>query len=249
MNKEIKPYSDTQGCKSEQVRDMFDAIAPKYDLLNHLLSMSIDRLWRRQLVALVRRENSDFELRILDVATGTGDLALALARVMPGAKVVGVDLSEKMIEVARAKVKTQKLDDRIELTVGDAQELDSVFERNSFGVVTAAFGVRNFEELSLGLSGMYNVLQRGGRAYILEFSNPSSPIFARLYKLYFHGILPRVGSFISRDAKAYSYLPRSVEYFVCGHDFVKVMQDVGFIHCGFKKLSGGIATIYYGIKI
>lgn len=242
---EIKPDQGSDKDKSGQVRDMFDAIAPRYDMLNHLLSVGIDYIWRRHLVKMVVRENSPHNLRILDVATGTGDLALALKRAIPAARITGIDLSEKMVDVARAKVCRAEVE--IELLVGDAQELS--FAVGSFDVVTAAFGVRNFEDLERGLRAMYDVLAVGGRVYILEFSNPSASVTSMLYKLYFNKILPRVGGVISGDSKAYHYLPRSVESFLCGTDFTRAMEEAGFVHCGHRAFTGEIATLYYGIKL
>ena len=182
----MKPY-DTEQDKKEQVREMFDRIAPAYDRLNHTLSFQIDKLWRRHVVRIVRRMQPR---RILDVATGTGDLALAMARRMRGVQVLGVDLSENMLAEARRKATACGLDERVVLSLGDAERLEVADA--SVDVVTVAFGVRNFGDLGAGLREIVRVLKPGGKVVILEFSTPRNPLFRRVYGLYSHRLLPAI---------------------------------------------------------
>ena len=189
----MKPYN-TEQTKKEEVREMFDNIAPKYDLLNHTLSMSIYRIWRRRVVRIVRRCRPH---RILDVATGTGDLAIEMARRIRGVQVLGVDLSEGMLDVARRKVAARGLEERVTLEAGDAET--AVAAAGSVDVVTVAFGVRNFGDLGRGLAELSRALRPGGRIVILEFSTPTMPVFGRLYDWYSHRVLPRIGGWLSHD--------------------------------------------------
>lgn len=221
---------------------MFDDIAPTYDFLNHVLSLGIDRGWRRR---VVRRAADFFDtrgVRLLDVATGTGDLAIALARRLPAAEVAGIDISERMMEVGRAKIARAGLSERIELRTGDAERLD--FADGSFNGVTAAFGVRNFGDIAAGLAEMRRVLRQGGRCWILEFSEPRGRIFGPLYAFYFHRVLPLLGRLVSRDGGAYSYLPRSVGAFPPPAEFSKMLLKAGFSEVRARRLSMGIAYIY-----
>lgn len=236
----VQPYNNDHS-KKEQVRDMFDAIAPKYDLLNHLLSMNIDRGWRRRVVNTV----ADLApTSILDIATGTGDLAIALKKRIPQATVTGSDLSPEMLEVARRKIAERGLE--IALQVADAENLP--FANDSFRVITAAFGVRNFENTVAGLRQMHRVLEKGGTMIVLEFSTPPPTLFGRLYRWYFRNILPRIGRMISKDSRAYSYLPESVDAFACGDNFVSLLREAGFDTATYKTLTGGVATIYQAVK-
>ena len=200
----VKPYNTGQ-TKKEEVREMFDNIAPKYDLLNHTLSMNIDRIWRRRVVRIVCRSRPH---RILDVATGTGDLAIEMARRIRDVHVLGVDLSEKMLDVARCKVAARGLDERVVLDVGDAEHLR--VSDASVDVVTVAFGVRNFGDLEAGLREMARTIKPGGKVVILEFSRPRNRLFRVLYEFYTYKILPRIGGMVSKDKRAYEYLPASV---------------------------------------
>lgn len=236
----MKPYNTDQ-TKKEEVREMFDHIAPKYDLLNHTLSMSIDRLWRRHVVKEVRRVKPR---RILDVATGTGDLAIAMARRMNGVQVLGVDLSERMLDVARRKVEACGLDGRIVLDRGDAEHLDVATA--SVDVATVAFGVRNFGDLDAGLRELARVLRPGGRVVILEFSRPSNRLFRAVYEFYTYRILPRIGGMISHDRQAYEYLPASVGEFPLPAEFLRRLEAAGFHDCRHCSQSCGIAQIYIG---
>ena len=236
----MKPY-DTDQTKKEEVREMFDRIAPRYDLLNHTLSMNVDRLWRRRVVREVRRAAPR---RILDVATGTGDLAIEMARRIAGVQVLGVDLSEEMLAVARRKVEQRGLDGRIVLDCGDAERLAAA--DGSVDVATVAFGVRNFGDLEAGLREMARVVRPGGRVGILEFSRPRNRLFRTLYEFYSYRILPRIGGAVSHDRRAYEYLPASVGEFPPPEEFLGMMARAGFRDCRARSQSFGIAQIYVG---
>ena len=220
---------------------MFDNIAPKYDLLNHTLSMSIDRVWRRRVVGEVRRAQPR---RILDVATGTGDLAIALARRIRDVQVLGVDLSEQMLAVARRKIEARGLDGRIVLDRGDAERL--AVADASVDVATVAFGVRNFGDLGAGLRELARTIKPGGKVVILEFSRPRNRVFRALYEFYSYKILPRIGGLVSRDKRAYEYLPASVGEFPAPEEFMAMMARAGFRNCRARSQSFGIAQIYIG---
>lgn len=234
----MKPYDQTTDKKS-QIRTMFDNIAPTYDRLNHLLSMNIDRLWRHRTARTAARFNPS---RILDVATGTGDMAVALARRIPQAAITGTDISEEMMRVARTKVAQLGLDGRIEFATGDAEHLAAA--DGSFDVVTVAFGVRNFEDIDAGLREMRRVLKEGGHLLVLELSTPRNRLFRRLYNLYSHRVLPRVGRMISHDGKAYEYLPASVDEFPAPAEFARRVREAGFARCENRSLGFGIAQLY-----
>lgn len=236
----MKPYNTNQ-TKKEEVRRMFDNIAPKYDLLNHTLSMSIDRVWRRRVVNEVRRAKPG---RILDVATGTGDLAIAMARRIRDVQVLGVDLSEQMLAVARRKIEARGLDGRIVLDRGDAEHL--AVADASVDVATVAFGVRNFGDLETGLRELARTIKPGGKVVILEFSRPRNRAFRALYEFYSYKILPRIGGLVSRDKQAYEYLPASVGEFPAPEAFMEMMSRAGFRNCRARSQSFGIAQIYIG---
>ena len=236
----MKPYNTDQ-TKKEEVREMFDNIAPKYDLLNHTLSMSIDRVWRRRVVGEVRRAKPG---RILDVATGTGDLAIATARRIRDVQVLGVDLSEQMLAVARRKIEARGLDGRIVLDRGDAERL--AVADASVDVATVAFGVRNFGDLGAGLRELARTIKPGGKVVILEFSRPRNRVFRALYEFYSYKILPRIGGLVSRDKRAYEYLPASVGEFPAPEEFMAMMARAGFRNCRARSQSFGIAQIYIG---
>ena len=236
----MKPYNTDQ-TKKEEVREMFDNIAPKYDLLNHTLSMSIDRVWRRRVVGEVRRAKPG---RILDVATGTGDLAIAMARRIRDVQVLGVDLSEQMLAVARRTIEARGLDGRIVLDRGDAERL--AVADASVDVATVAFGVRNFGDLGAGLRELARTIKPGGKVVILEFSRPRNRVFRALYEFYSYKILPRIGGLVSRDKRAYEYLPASVGEFPAPEEFMAMMARAGFRNCRARSQSFGIAQIYIG---
>ncbi|WP_337755982.1 bifunctional demethylmenaquinone methyltransferase/2-methoxy-6-polyprenyl-1,4-benzoquinol methylase UbiE [Alistipes sp.] len=238
----MKPYNTDQ-TKKEEVREMFDNIAPKYDLLNHTLSGNIDRVWRRRVVGEVRRAKPG---RILDVATGTGDLAIAMARRIRDVQVLAVDLSERMLAVARRKIEARGLDGRIVLDRGDAERL--AVADASVDVATVAFGVRNFGDLGAGLRELARTIKPGGKVVILEFSRPRNRAFRALYEFYSYKILPRIGGLVSRDKRAYEYLPASVGEFPAPEEFMGMMARAGFRNCRARSQSFGIAQIYIGEK-
>lgn len=222
---------------------MFDAIAFRYDALNHLLSMGVDRSWRRK---VVRRVHAAKPATILDLATGTGDLAIMLARECPQSAVTGIDLSEQMLAIGRQKVSQAGLAQCITLMQGDAENLPA--EDNSFDAVTVAFGVRNFEDIARGVAEIHRVLHPGGIVCVLEFGMPRNKIFGTLYRFYFHRVLPSVGRMLSHDKSAYTYLPQSVDEFPYGEKFRGMLLQAGFTDCRITNLWGGIAQIYYGRK-
>jgi len=223
---------------------MFNDIAPKYDFLNHFLSLGIDKIWRRKVIRKVVSEKPN---NVLDIATGTADLAIMLAKKHPEVKITGVDLSENMLEVGRKKVNNLNLSNRISLKHGDSLFLP--FADDSFDSAMVAFGVRNFEDPVKGMSETYRVLKKNGKYFVLEFSTPRSFPMAQFYWFYFKAILPLIGRMVSGHQIAYSYLPESVQLFPDGSDFIELMKKAGFSQCKFKKLSFGIATIYEGSKL
>ncbi|GAB4379451.1 MAG: bifunctional demethylmenaquinone methyltransferase/2-methoxy-6-polyprenyl-1,4-benzoquinol methylase UbiE [Salibacteraceae bacterium] len=241
MSEQVKPY-DPQGSKKEQIASMFDNISGRYDLLNHLLSLNIDKYWRGRAVKLLAGYRPK---TILDVATGTGDFAISLMKLEPE-KITGIDISEGMLEVGQKKVVEKQLDNHIELMVGDAEQMP--FDNHSFEAVTVAFGVRNFESLNRGISEIYRVLKPGYPAVILEFSKPDKFPVKQLYNFYFKYILPTIGRLLSSDQRAYSYLPESVEAFPEGKDFIALLETCGFRHIKQMRLTFGIATIYLAEK-
>ena len=228
--------------KKEMVRSMFNDIAPKYDLLNHVLSMGVDRLWRKK----VKRKISEVSpKRILDIATGTGDLAIELTKLNPD-EIIGADIAEDMLEVAKKKVKNKGLNNIIKLEQGDAENLR--FETGYFDAVTVAFGVRNYENLLKGLKEMNRVLRPNGMVAILEFSKPAAFPVKNMYNFYFKHILPRIGQKVSKNDEAYTYLPESVQQFPEGRDFMLLMKKAGYKQVAQKRLTFGIATLYSGKK-
>ncbi|QOW11861.1 bifunctional demethylmenaquinone methyltransferase/2-methoxy-6-polyprenyl-1,4-benzoquinol methylase UbiE [Kaistella flava (ex Peng et al. 2021)] len=240
MLNQVTPYN-TEAGKKKEVEDMFDNIAPKYDLLNHVLSMKIDVLWRN---TLVKWMNADQPKEVLDVATGTGDLAIAVQK-GTGAKMIGLDLSQQMLNVGIEKIKKINLTNQIEMIKGDAENLP--FESNKFDAVSVAFGVRNFENLEKGLSELKRVVKEDKSVYILEFSKVEG-FLAPFYMFYFKNILPQIGKLVSKDNRAYTYLPDSVNAFPFGEKMKTILLDVGFKKVEYKKLSLGIATIYKATK-
>ena len=235
----VKPYA-ANGSKREQVERMFDAISPKYDFLNRLFSMGTDQGWRRKVMRLVAQEPV---ARLLDVATGTADLALMAAKQVE--QVTGADISEGMLAHGREKVKKAGLDARVTLVRGDAADLP--FGEGTFDAVTVAFGVRNFEDLSRGVQGMFKVLKPGGRLFVLEFSRPHG-LISPFYRFYFHRVMPFIGRMISKDSAAYSYLPASVDAFPEGTAFEAVLRACGGREVKSERLTGGIATLYTARK-
>ncbi len=220
----------------------FDEIAHRYDLLNRLLSFRIDQLWRKK---LVRKLPKGEAYHVLDVATGTADLALMAAR-RKGCRVTGCDVAEKMMDIGRKKVAQKKLDQKVTLVSGAAENLP--FDPNTFDAAMVAFGVRNFNDLEKGLTEMNRVLKPGGKILVLEFSIPQNRIFKTFYLFYFLKVLPFLGGFISGNRKAYAYLPESVLKFPQGEEFLGLLQKAGFTDTHYKNLTMGIATLYQGIK-
>jgi demethylmenaquinone methyltransferase/2-methoxy-6-polyprenyl-1,4-benzoquinol methylase len=243
MQKVVKPYDSSDLSKKKQVEKMFDNISAKYDFLNHFLSFGIDHIWRRKTINLIAEKNPAF---ILDVATGTGDLAFAAEKKIKVKKIIGLDISNGMLEVGREKIKKKSLQNKLEFIQGDSENLP--FENDFFDAVMVSFGVRNFENLTKGLNEIKRVLKPSGGIYILEFSKPKKFPIKQLFSFYSKFILPYLGSLISKDKSAYHYLPASVNVFPEGEDFIKKLQKVGFSSSSFKTLSGGISTLYSGFK-
>jgi demethylmenaquinone methyltransferase/2-methoxy-6-polyprenyl-1,4-benzoquinol methylase len=228
--------------KKEQVRSMFNKIAWRYDLLNHLLSLNIDKIWRRKLVKMLSQKKPD---SILDVATGTGDLAIAASRIKPK-EIIGIDIADEMLVIGRKKITEKGLDKMITLQTADSENIPYPSER--FEATMVAFGVRNFENLDLGLSEMYRILKKNGIIYVLEFSIPTNKMFRPFYFFYFKNILPLIGKMVSKDTAAYTYLPDSVSAFPSGKLFTERLEKAGFTKCTILSLTFGIATIYTGEK-
>ena len=223
-------------------RDMFNAIARRYDLLNHLLSGGVDVYWRRRALDCVLEASPQ---RVLDLATGTGDFALAAARLRPQ-QVVGVDVAVEMLRLGAAKVAAKRPPMPLELLVGDAEQLP--FQEATFDLVLGAFGVRNFGHIPSGLAEAHRVLKPGGQLLVLDFCEPTAPLFRQLYSFYFHKVLPLIGGLISGQRRAYAYLPRSVGTFPQGPAFVELLVEAGFSQPRYTPLTLGIAAVYQGVK-
>ena len=232
----VTPYA-SDGSKREQVERMFDAISPKYDLLNRVFSMGIDQGWRRQVIRMVAQEPVE---KLLDVATGTADLAILASKV--AGHVTGVDISDGMLAYGRVKIEEKGLKQRITLQQADSTALP--FADGSFDAVTVAFGVRNYEDLESGLREMLRVLRPGGRLFVLEFSKPTRTPMRQLFRFYFHRVMPFVGRLVSKDSAAYTYLPKSVDAFPEGPRFVALLTVAGGREAKARTVTGGIATIY-----
>lgn len=238
----VKPYPYAEGAKKQQVQTMFNNIAARYDFLNRLLSAGIDKRWRKKLISVVKKENPAY---ILDVATGTADVILELIKLNPQ-KITGIDISAKMLDIGKEKINRAQPDCEIDLIEADCEKLP--FSENSFDLVTAAFGVRNFENLDKGILEIFRVLRPGGTVAILEFSQPRKFPVKQLYGFYSKYILPFVGNKISGDKNAYSYLPRSAQQFPSGKKFNDVLTGAGFNHTNVYPLTFGIASLYTGKK-
>ena len=238
MHDHITPYQDAEASKKAQVTEMFDNIAPKYDLLNHSLSMGIDILWRRKAVKMLGEYNPK---TIVDIATGTGDFAVEASKLNPN-KIIGIDISPKMLEVGRAKMKKKGLDELIEMRVGDSEALD--IDTGCIDAVTVGFGVRNFENLRKGLGEILRILRPGGAVAILEPSYPTRFPLKQLFHIHFRYITPFIGKLISGDNSAYTYLPESVKAFPNGKDFTDICREVGFKKVLYKPLTFGICSLY-----
>lgn len=238
----ITPYGG-EAPKERQVERMFDSIAPAYDFMNRAMTLGIDRLWRAKAVGLVRAASPR---RILDVATGTADLAINLARRLPEAEVAGIDLSEGMIDIGREKVSRAGLAQRVKLQVADCLALP--FGDATFDCVTVAYGVRNFADLEAGYREMYRVLRPGGMLCVIELSTPVNPLVKPLYGFYTSAIIPAVGRLVSKDTRAYTYLPQSIAAVPQRDDMCALMARAGFGHTAFRPLTFGVCTIYTATK-
>ncbi len=225
------------------VRGMFNDIAPTYDRLNHILSLDIDRLWRKRVVQIVRKLGAKY---IMDMATGTGDLAIALAKNIEGSTIYGADFSSEMLAVAKQKIEALGLTERISLTECNAEDIP--LDDEAVDAATVAFGVRNFENQGKALTEMKRTIRRGGHLVVLEFSNPRFALVRWCYRLYSHYILPAIGRLVSKHATAYTYLPDSIDKFASPEAFTALLEEVGFDHIERKSLSLGIAHIYIAHK-
>lgn len=242
MSKNVTPYKDSQLGKKEQVAQMFDTISGKYDGLNRVISFGIDVKWRKKVLKLVSDTNPE---TVLDIATGTGDLAILMTQT--GAKkITGLDISAGMLEVGRKKIAERKLDNKIEMVLGDSENIP--FEDNSFDAITVAFGVRNFENLEKGLSEILRVLKPGGIFVILETSVPTKTPYKQGYKFYTKYILPLIGKVFSKDKSAYAYLSESASVFPHGEMLNNILRKIGFIEVKNRPQTFGVATIYSASK-
>jgi len=238
----VKPYKDSDLNKKQQVTQMFDKISKEYDGLNRVISFGIDIKWRNKVVDIVAKSKPE---TILDIATGTGDLAISLAKT-DAKKIVGLDISDGMLEVGRQKINTKNLDGKISMVLGDSEDLP--FENNSFDAITVAFGVRNFETLETGLAEIYRVLKPEGVFVILETSMPTKTPFKQGYNFYTKYILPTIGKVFSKDQSAYSYLCESASVFPFGEALNNILRKTGFINVVDKPQTFGVATIYSASK-
>ncbi len=242
MSKKITPYKNSDLGKKEQVKQMFDGIATNYDRLNRVISFGIDIKWRQKVVDIIKKKHPAI---ILDIATGTGDLALNL--VETGAtKIIGLDISSGMLSIGKKKIEEKKLKNIVEMIVGDSENLP--FDEHIFDAVTVAFGVRNFENLEIGLSEIYRVLKPGGTLAILETSVPTKTPFKQGYNFYIQRILPKIGKLFSKDDSAYGYLSESAAFFPHGKVFNNILKKIGFIDIENKPQTFGVASIYIATK-
>lgn len=242
-SKTVTPYRDDKTGKKQQVASMFNKISGTYDFLNHFLSLGIDIIWRKKAINLLKDAQPKL---ILDVATGTGDFAFEAIRKLNPDSVIGVDISAGMLTVAKEKIAKRNLQHKFEVVLGDSEGLP--FNNETFDAVTVAFGVRNFEHLERGLRDMCRVLKPGGKAVILEFSNPRVFPVKQLYNIYSKTLMPFFGRMFSKDKNAYSYLPESVTQFPDGERFTSILKKAGFTDTICKPQTFGICTIYVGVK-
>ncbi len=243
MSNTVTPYRDEQATKKEQVADMFNNISKTYDFLNHFMSLGIDIIWRKKAINELKKDQPKL---ILDVATGTGDFAFEALKILKPDKIIGVDISQGMLDIAKQKIAKRGLGSQYEVKLGDSEKLP--FEADEFDAVTVAYGVRNFENLEAGLADMFHVLKPGGKAVILEFSKPKAFPIKQLYNFYFNYITPTIGKIFSKDARAYSYLPESVAAFPDGKTFNALMEKVGYKNTKHRPLAFGNCSIYTGVK-
>lgn len=243
MNENITPYHSKTATKKEQVADMFNNISGTYDFLNHFMSLGIDIIWRKKAIGELKALKPEI---MLDVATGTGDFAFEAIKILQPKQIIGVDISEGMLSVARKKIEERRLEQVFSVQKGDSEGLQ--FDDNHFDAITVAFGVRNYENLEKGLADMYRVLRPGGKIVILEFSKPRGFPVKQGYNFYFKYVTPMLGRLFSKDSRAYEYLPESVAAFPDGKDFNAIMGKVGFKQAKDRRLTFGISAIYTGIK-
>ncbi|MBR2326644.1 MAG: bifunctional demethylmenaquinone methyltransferase/2-methoxy-6-polyprenyl-1,4-benzoquinol methylase UbiE [Alistipes sp.] len=229
--------------KSEMVREMFNDIAPTYDRLNHILSLDIDRLWRKNVVRILRRKGAK---QVLDMATGTGDLAIAIARNIEGSTIFAADFSKEMLAVAKRKVEHLGLAERISLHECNAEDIP--LSEDAVDVATVAFGVRNFEHQQKALTEIKRTIKSGGYLVVLEFSNPKCAFVRFIYRLYSHYILPTIGKIVSKHNSAYTYLPESIDLFPAPETFIEMLREAGFSNIERHSQSLGIAQIYVAQK-
>lgn len=242
MSEHIKPYSQEEN-KKGQVSKMFDNIAPYYDFLNGFLSLGIDTIWRKKAINELKDLNPK---KILDVATGTGDVAIQMTKTLNPEEIIGLDISKEMLEIGKKKIAKRKISDIIKMEVGDSENLR--FENNTFDAISVSFGVRNFENLEKGMREMNRVLKKDGKLIVLEFSRPTVFPIKQAFNFYFKYILPVIGRITSKDKRAYSYLYESVQAFPEGDNFISVLEKTGFKQNTCRRLSLGICSIYTGIK-
>lgn len=239
---QVRPYNNEES-KTRQVRQIFNSIAPAYDFMNHAMTFGIDCRWRKKAVKMVKRYHP---MTVLDVATGTGDLALQIFDTIHPQHIIGIDLSKGMLEIGRKKIAERDLTNQITLEEGDC--LNMRFPDNKFDAVTVAYGVRNFEYIQESYAEMHRVLAKGGVLCVVELSVPTNPVIRAFYNLYTKTLIPLVGRAISKDRRAYSYLPESIAAVAQGEEMLDIMRKAGFKNCRFKRLTFGTCTIYIGEK-
>ena len=239
----IVPFKDSELGKKQQIAAMFDKIAFRYDFLNRFLSGGIDIYWRRR---AIRELASAPTKTILDVATGTADMAIMMARYLSASHITGIDISTGMLEIGRQKITRLRMDEKISLQTGDSEAI--LFPDAHFDAVTVAFGVRNFENLEKGLQEMLRVLKPGGRLVVLEFSQPTTPVVRHVYDLYLRLVAPNIGKMVSSNREAYQYLNDSVKAFPEGTNFIRIMETCGYTNTRLRRLSLGICSLYVGEK-
>ncbi|MBT7896401.1 MAG: bifunctional demethylmenaquinone methyltransferase/2-methoxy-6-polyprenyl-1,4-benzoquinol methylase UbiE [Flavobacteriales bacterium] len=240
MSKIVKPYKTDKG-KKEQVKQMFNKIAKRYDLLNHTLSLGMDFVWRRKAIKKITNNPK----KILDIATGTADFAISAAK-YTDANITGIDISDRMINIGEKKINKKNLKNRIKLSIADSENLP--FNKSSFDAITAGFGVRNFENLEKGLNEIFRVIKKDGFVVILEPSTPKIFPLKQIFRFYFNTILPKIGTLLSDDRSAYTYLPNSVKNFPNGKEFIKILDNIGFRKTSYFPLTFGIVSLYVAIK-
>lgn len=239
----ILPGEGAPGSKKQQVASMFNKIASRYDFMNRFLSAGIDMRWRKKALLTLKKHNPSL---ILDVATGTADMAIMASKLLRPEKIIGIDISEEMLRIGKEKVEKESLSDKIELQVGDSETIN--FSKNTFDAITVAFGVRNFENLEDGLKQMLRVLKPGGQLVVLEFSKPKNTAFRKLYNLYMGTVAPEMARVFSKNKKAYQYLNESAKAFPDREHLIRILNSVGFSDTEYKTLSLGICCIYCGRK-